>query len=279
MFIERNVFSSNVFQKFSNTRRKPTCNKKKFCNSYVHEFNPESPVSHKIIQLQTGLILIKNGLTIPEQKKLTEIAFKFGQNSDKGFWKIDQQGKKVLNQAPAAPHRGRIFDALENFPKLISDLSLKHQMLASHIDQSLNSIKPTHLILLYYRTLSELPKNGYIPWHQDKDPNDGENNYPVVSFNIGDSCEFLVCDNKPKINESHSISNPQNLKHRILLESGDVLIFGGPSRYIHHGIYKIDDSGFGYRLNFTFRYAPTIIGNEDNFSSKNFKSVYAAKNE
>lgn len=236
---------------------------------------------YKILVLQPGLVLIKKGLSQSAQVKLTEIALQFGSNQNNGFWKINEQGQTVLNQAPKAPHRGRIFDALINFPNIISELCQENLIRAAHVDKTIKLINPTHLIQLYYKTLAESPRDGYIPWHQDKDANDGDDDKPVVSFTLGDSCDFLVCNNKPTISSDHPFSNPKNLAHRILFESGDILIFGGPSRYIHHSIHKIYNKSApdflplqDARLNFTFRFAPKIRGKEEIFSSENFKSVY-----
>ena len=67
--------------------------------------------------------MIKNGLSISEQIKLAEIALERGKDPEKGFWTIDQLGQKILNQAPKAPHRGRIFDAIENFPSIVPSLT------------------------------------------------------------------------------------------------------------------------------------------------------------
>ena len=51
---------------------------------------------------------------------------------------------------------------------------------------------------------------------------------PVVSFSLGDSAEFLYGDQR-------NVDAAQ----RIVLESGDVLIFGGDSRHIFHGVSSI----------------------------------------
>lgn len=239
----------------------------------------------KVTQLQPGLILIKQGLSLPEQVELTQIAIKLGEDNAKGFWKTDQDGQRILNQAPSAPHRGRIFDALANFPPVISQLCETNLRRAQAIDASIKLHQATHLILLYYQTLTEAPPGGYIPWHQDKDPNDGDEDKPVISFTLGDSCDFLVCNAKPQVTRDHPFADPKNLAHRILFESGDVLLFGGPSRAIHHSIYKIHKGTspialklHDARLNFTFRYTPDIKGKEELFSSKNFTSVYHHKN-
>lgn len=55
--------------------------------------------------------------------------------------------------------------------------------------------------------------------------------YPVVSLSIGDTCEFfydwpLESTAKQKVNQ----------RVKVLLHSGDLLLFGGPSRLIRHGV-------------------------------------------
>ncbi|MFE4971339.1 alpha-ketoglutarate-dependent dioxygenase AlkB family protein [Kitasatospora sp. NPDC056651] len=83
--------------------------------------------------------------------------------------------------------------------------------------------------------------------HQDKDETSPA---PVVSLSIGDSCAFRL----------------GNTEHRnrpwtdVVLASGDLLVFGGPSRLAHHAVPKIlpgtGDPATGLttgRLNLTLR--------------------------
>ena len=51
---------------------------------------------------------------------------------------------------------------------------------------------------------------------------------PVVSFSIGDTATFLYGDQRDADQADH-----------VLLESGDVLIFGGNSRNVFHGVTAI----------------------------------------
>lgn len=51
---------------------------------------------------------------------------------------------------------------------------------------------------------------------------------PVVSFSLGDSAEFLYGDDRDV-----------DKARKVTLESGDVLIFGGESRLIYHGVPRI----------------------------------------
>jgi alkylated DNA repair dioxygenase AlkB len=76
---------------------------------------------------------------------------------------------------------------------------------------------------------------------------------PVVSFSLGDTAEFLYGD----VRDEGKVS-------RVDLESGDVLIFGGKSRLIFHGVsnmkpktapkWLMDETNLRPgRLNLTFR--------------------------
>jgi DNA alkylation damage repair protein AlkB len=86
--------------------------------------------------------------------------------------------------------------------------------------------------------------------HQDKDesPEALASGAPVVSFSIGDSARFLFGGLRRR-----------DPVEKILLESGDVFVFGGDSRLRYHGVTRIlagtgpADPGFEGRLNLTFR--------------------------
>jgi DNA oxidative demethylase len=87
--------------------------------------------------------------------------------------------------------------------------------------------------------------------HQDKDESAASlaAGVPVVSLSIGDSARFLFGGLKRK-----------DPVEKILLESGDVFVFGGESRLRYHGVTRIlagtgpADLGFQGRLNLTFRH-------------------------
>ncbi|XP_043693246.1 uncharacterized protein LOC122643722 [Telopea speciosissima] len=66
--------------------------------------------------------------------------------------------------------------------------------------------------------------------HQDKDESKESlrSGLSVVSFSISDSAEFLYGDTRDT-----------ETAEKVILESGDVLIFGGKSRLIYHGVRRI----------------------------------------
>ncbi|MCO5592105.1 hypothetical protein L7F22_046100 [Adiantum nelumboides] len=73
-------------------------------------------------------------------------------------------------------------------------------------------------------------RSGKLGLHQDRDESleSRQRGIPVVSFSIGDSAKFV-----------YGLERDVDLADTVILESGDVLIFGGPSRMIYHGILSI----------------------------------------
>ncbi|RNF87807.1 alpha-ketoglutarate-dependent dioxygenase AlkB family protein [Streptomyces botrytidirepellens] len=83
--------------------------------------------------------------------------------------------------------------------------------------------------------------------HQDKDE---RSSAPVVSLSIGDTCVFRVGNTETRTKPYTDIE----------LASGDLFVFGGPSRYVYHGVPKVyegtADPATGLasgRLNITMR--------------------------
>ncbi|MEO3974290.1 alpha-ketoglutarate-dependent dioxygenase AlkB [Streptomyces sp. CAU 1734] len=83
--------------------------------------------------------------------------------------------------------------------------------------------------------------------HQDREE---RSSAPVVSLSIGDSCVF-------RFGNTRTRGRPYT---DVELASGDLFVFGGPSRFAHHGVPKIHpgtadpESGMsGGRLNITLR--------------------------
>lgn len=91
---------------------------------------------------------------------------------------------------------------------------------------------------------------GRLGLHQDKDerPETIEAGIPVVSVSLGDSANFLIGGTRRK-----------DLVKTIVLESGDALVMGGPSRLRFHGVSGIlagtapMELGIQGRFNLNFR--------------------------
>ncbi|MET4541607.1 alkylated DNA repair protein (DNA oxidative demethylase) [Arthrobacter bambusae] len=83
--------------------------------------------------------------------------------------------------------------------------------------------------------------------HQDKDERSGA---PVVSLSIGEACLF-------RFGNTNTRTKPYT---DVELRSGDLFVFGGPSRFAYHGIPKVfpgtapEDCGLSHgRINITMR--------------------------
>lgn len=212
-------------------------------------FNSESS---NIQVIAPGLVLMKGALNKDKQIWLAEYALRAGEDPQHGFWTTLANGEKVLNNDKG---RGRIYDTINVFPdaKSVQDLCEEMVSIARDKDNKMPQMFPTHLLLLYYAT----PDGMY--WHKDSDPNDGDNDHPIVSVNVGNSCEFGY----------KLVGKPEST---VLLESGDVLIWGGPNRMLLHCVHKVNSNTCpdylpikDVRLNFTFRDAPNVLGNENKY--------------
>jgi DNA alkylation damage repair protein AlkB len=92
--------------------------------------------------------------------------------------------------------------------------------------------------------------DGRMGLHQDKDESRAslEAGRPVVSISLGDTARFLFGGLRRR-----------DPVETLLLESGDVLVFGGPARLRYHGVARIlrgtasEALGIAGRFNLTFR--------------------------
>jgi alkylated DNA repair protein (DNA oxidative demethylase) len=84
-------------------------------------------------------------------------------------------------------------------------------------------------------------KNAKMGLHQDND--EADFSYPVLSISIGASALFKIGGLKR-----------QDKTHSLKLNNGDLIIMGGNSRLIYHGISKIyANEKYPERINLTFR--------------------------
>ncbi len=100
-------------------------------------------------------------------------------------------------------------------------------------------------------------------FHSDNSVNDGSKLNPVVSISLGNSCVF-------------SVKHPKtNVQTNITLNSGDVIMFGGESRFMYHAVDSVKFDCPSHllpvigrvRLNYTLRYVPEILGRDEEFKT------------
>ncbi|KAL8204994.1 hypothetical protein R6Q57_010617 [Mikania cordata] len=224
-----------------------------------------------IINLRPGMILLKGYISSDDQISIVKTCRELG-ISNGGFYQPGYSGGAKLHlhmmclgknwdpeshtytelrvldnsKPPGIPEK--FYDMVK---KAIQDSNVYIQGNARSFDERkvFPSKTPDICIVNFYT------KTGRLGLHQDKDESDTslKKELPVVSFSIGDSAEFLF-------GETRDVDEAD----KVILESGDVLIFGGKSRLIHHGVNSIlPDSAptplvhatnmLPGRLNLTFR--------------------------
>ncbi|KAK7354888.1 hypothetical protein VNO80_20456 [Phaseolus coccineus] len=212
--------------------------------------------------LRPGMVLLRGYLSLSDQKKIVERCRELGVGVG-GFYQpgygegIEMHLKMMClgkNWDPLTSQYGeqRPFDGAKpplippEFLTLVSNALRDSNALFPH--NNLPSISPDICIVNFYS------QTGRLGLHQDKDESTDSlrRGLPVVSFSIGYSAQFLYGDDR----------DPDKAQ-KLQLESGDVLIFGGPSRNVFHGVTAIDKASAPNllqhinlrpgRLNLTFR--------------------------
>lgn len=127
------------------------------------------------------------------------------------------------------------------FPEWLAELGRKALVDAYQDPTAGHTYNPDAALINFYDGRARLGM------HQDKDEKAAD---PVVSLSIGDTCVFRFGSTETRTGPCTDIR----------LASGDLLVFGGPSRFAYHGVPKIDpgtgspDTGLtSGRLNITMR--------------------------
>ncbi|MFC4471282.1 alpha-ketoglutarate-dependent dioxygenase AlkB family protein [Streptomyces xiangluensis] len=106
------------------------------------------------------------------------------------------------------------------FPRWMVELG-RRALLEAYGDESTSTrYTPDTALINFYDGQARLGM------HQDKDE---RSTAPVVSLSIGDTCVFRVGNTETRTKPYTDIE----------LASGDLFVFGGPSRYIYHGVPKV----------------------------------------
>ncbi|GJR01322.1 oxoglutarate/iron-dependent dioxygenase [Tanacetum coccineum] len=185
--------------------------------------------------LGPGMVLLKNYINISDQVKIVNTCQEFGMGP-RGFYQPGYKGGAKLNlhmmcfgrnwdpQTKYDPYYRSDGSQAPPVPdQLISLVESSIQDSQAH-DDKIPSMYPDICIINFYTT------TGRLGLHQDRDESQNSLNrgLPVVSISIGDSAQFM-----------YGNSRDVEKAKEVLLESGDVLIFGGKSRHIYHGVKTI----------------------------------------
>lgn len=197
--------------------------------------------------LREGMVLLKGYIPLIDQVKIVKRCRDLGMGSG-GFYQPGYgDGTKLhlkmmclgKNWDPETNQYSlqRPFDGAKpphippDFHRLIQEaIRDSHALIQQHSKTKTNpqlilpSISPDICIVNFYS------QDGQLGLHQDKDESEQslQQGLPVVSFSIGDSADFLYGDDRD-----------MDKAKKVVLESGDVLIFGGKSRKIFHGVTAV----------------------------------------
>lgn len=213
------------------------------------ERRKEKNQSSEGVELRPGMYHLKGYISLTDQVKIVKACREIGLGEG-GFYQPgykdgamlklkmmclgrnwDPQTSKYEYQRPCD---GSVPPKIPNeFLTLVDSAIKDSHSLAKHSKSELPLITPDICIVNYYA------KNGQLGLHQDKDESEQSirEGLPVVSFSIGDTAEFLYGDER----------DVEKAK-KVLLESGDVLIFGGKARNVFHGVSTIQPETAPSRL-------------------------------
>lgn len=222
--------------------------------------------------LREGMAIFRGLLSPTTQQWLADLflfAGDSGQRGGFGCFNRRPDGRLVLNYG----HRAQYVDELAEFPPAMRALQAG---IRSRIrDAQFCGDAPASVAIVnYYGGASS-----GMGWHVDADTDpphvapEEAHGSAVVSLSIGDACDFCYrparatvtspCRRGPdgKGSGKGSKAQPMQQEHRLRLESGDVLVFGGPSRDIEHCVDGLHGAGsrppflrmLPGRLNITFR--------------------------
>lgn len=200
-------------------------------------------------QLRPGMIHLKGYISLTDQVKIVKVCRELGLGEG-GFYQPSYEGGAMLklkmmclgrNWDPQTskyeyqrPCDGSVPPKIpDEFLTLVGSAIKDSHSLAKHPNSKLPLISPDICIVNYYA------KNGQLGLHQDKDESEQsiDEGLPVVSFSIGDTAEFLYGDERDV-----------DKAKKVLLESGDVLVFGGKARNVFHGVSTIQPETAPSRL-------------------------------
>ena len=223
----------------------------------VIEFKSRAGTVEKVCP---GCVVIRGIMPLEVQQKMLTACFDLGRPLDgtptdehhQGFFEPPQHdgGRLQLNQG----NRGRIIHDVNAFPAFVTDACLQYVSLAREADGTIPPMNPTTVLVNFYN------QKGTFKWHRDtEDPSlvRAGTGKPIVSLTIGEACDFGI--KQEYEDEAHTT---------VRLESGDVIIFGGPARMIVHSVLAIHPNTrppllkFPFqpgRLNLTFREVDGVI--------------------
>ena len=191
--------------------------------------------------LAPGLVCLRRALDLDAQAWLADVAFDVGESKASGGDEDDdaetRQGfyDAIPGENPGEASvlrlnqgtRGRVVLPMDAFPSRLREIVLECVRAAQAADSKRNvpDMRPTTALVNFYK------EGARFKWHRDsEDPEVArvDAGPPIVSFTVGLSADFAY--KRRFEDETHDV---------VRLNSGDVLLFGGPARMIVHSVTRV----------------------------------------
>lgn len=198
--------------------------------------------------LQDGMVLLRGALDPHVQQAVIDLVREISL-SEAGFYTPKTRGGSMHLQMMCLgkhwnPVNGRYEERRSNvdnmptpaLPPALWEIVKSAAETASEACASVPSISPGVCLVNHYT------HSGRLGMHQDRSEQADtlRRGSPVVSISIGDACEFGYSDSRPEeVDAALAALGGGDKVKSVRLDSGDVLIFGGPSRMLFHGVNKI----------------------------------------
>jgi len=188
--------------------------------------SPEKPLQMSCVgrELLPGFVLLPRVLPLPFQQKLLDLACGVAQPvrpaESGGWYRFDPSTGSQLNDGSKA----RFWDRIELFPEEFRGLG--EELARRAVATSPELAAPSKDFEARVVALNFYTGRGKMNWHKD-DYNFAKQFRPIVMASIGASADFGY---------KMKASDPDD---SVRLESGDVIVFGGPARDLVHALLRV----------------------------------------
>ena len=231
----------------------------------------------EIYSLRRGVVLLRGAFDPTQLEAAVDDAFARGERrTPHGAVQTGWYADATSKQLNYGTQRGRVYDRVETYGSNLVKLGANALFLAQTADIELPiglDKVATHTLLVRYDEGSR-----GIAGHVDDAVIDGDNDAPIVSFNFGNTARFLYADTP--WDRYKGVSMKDHGVREVEMQHGDCIVWGGPARYLWHGIDKIQSGTMpaatrarlgldekGTRINATFRCTPELVGREAEFQT------------
>jgi alkylated DNA repair dioxygenase AlkB len=210
-------------------------------------------------ELEEGLVIYRGFLKLDEQLLLLKMMPSLRLKDSHGEWNTsDNRGNK----------RGRSYSRINDLPPEIKEIGQRAKDTIETMNEKFKYEEFSHLLVNAY------PGKSGMAWHQDDiGKHDGERGAPVYIQSLGN--DALFC---------YRIT-PKGEDKRIILRSGDLLVFTWPLRLMYHCVKEVFPNTFNERnemnicdARYSLTYRTTVNLTEEDYMAAQTE-IYNQKRE